>query len=389
MAIKVGIVGAPNKGKSTFFSALTRVKVNIADYPFTTIEPNTAIAWFPIECVCTSLGINCSSKNCQNGIRYIPIEVVDVAGLVKGAHLGRGMGNAFLDQLIKADGFIQVIDACGETDLDGKKTFDFPIVEEVGFLKEELSHWLAVIIKRAYPKFKLKNLVYAQKELSGLKISFEEINQAFLKLGLQKDRIELDEEKIFQLAKIIIENKPIVIAANKADKEGALKRIEEFKKNKPDSFEIIPCSAEYEYSLVLAAQKGLIDYRLGEKEFKIKQELSAQQKEALGRIALFLEKNQGTGVYKVLTKLIKEKMKQIVVYPVEDEKRYSDSNGNVLPDAFLVRDGTKLIEFAWMVHSDFATHFVGAIDAKTKKNLSKDYILKNNDVIRLISAKRK
>ncbi|MFN3910343.1 MAG: YchF-related putative GTPase [Candidatus Anstonellaceae archaeon] len=389
MGIKIGVIGAPNKGKSTFFAALTKVKVAIADYPFTTIDPNIGIARLPVKCVCSSLGIKCNSKNCENGIRYVPIELIDVAGLVKGAHLGKGMGNAFLDQLIKADGFIQVIDASGETDLDGKKTIDFPIEQEVGFLKEELIYWLAQVIRRAYPKFKLKTIAHAQKELSGLKLTGEELNLVFLKLGVDKQRIELEEDKIIELAKGIIENKPIVIAGNKADKIGAMKRIEKFMQKKESTFELIPCSAEYEYSVVLAAQKGLIQYRAGDDEFKIIGSINKEQKEALEKIAIFFKENGGSGAYKVLKKLVIEKMKQIIVYPVEDENKYSDSKGNILPDAFLVKEGTRLIDFASEVHSDFVDYFVGALDAKTKKNLSKEYIIKNNDVIKLINAKRR
>ncbi|MCX8162952.1 MAG: YchF-related putative GTPase [Candidatus Micrarchaeota archaeon] len=385
--IKIGIIGAPNKGKSTFFSAITKQQVAIADYPFTTISPNVAIAFVPTKCVCLELGVKCSTQYCDGEYRYLPVEVVDVAGLVKDAYLGRGMGNRFLDDLIKADGFIQVIDASGQTDLEGKKTQDFPIEEEIGFLKNELIHWLKAIILRGYQKYKLKKLENMQKELSGLKISAEELKHALLEVGLNPERIELDEKKAFRLASIIINTKPMLIAANKADKGGVMERIQKFKEKNKD-IPLIASSAEYEYSLALAAKKGLIEYNYAKNSIKILEGLSSEQKRAIEQIKEYIKANNGTGVWEVLKQLIFEKMKMITAYPVEDENKYCDSKGRVLPDAFLIKSGTKLIDFATLVHSDFANYFVGAIDAKTKKNLSKEYIIKDKDVIKLIAAKR-
>jgi ribosome-binding ATPase YchF (GTP1/OBG family) len=393
MSIKIGLVGAPNKGKSTFFSAITKVKVPIAPYPFTTISPNIGIAKIPINCVCNELKVKCSDPSCDGRIRYIPIEVVDVAGLVEGAHLGRGMGNKFLDDLIKADGFIQIIDSSGTTDNEGKETENFPIKKELVFLREELVFWLEGIIKKTYAKFKLKSLEQMQKELSGLRLEEGELKLALEQIGININRIELNEEQILLLAKRLIQNKPIVVAANKIDKQGAKERIENFiKENKEwlekENITIVPTSADYEYSLVLAQKNGIIDYRPASKDFKIKEDIPPEQKKALEKIKEFVNKNSGTGVYEVLRKMVFEKLQMIVVYPVEDENKYTDSAGRVLPDAFLIKKGTKIIEFAPKVHSDFAKYFVGAIDAKNKKNLSKEYIINNNDVIRLIASKR-
>ncbi|MEM4137312.1 MAG: YchF-related putative GTPase [Candidatus Anstonellaceae archaeon] len=385
--IKIGLIGAPNKGKSTLFAALTKNQVAIADYPFTTIAPNVGVAFLPKECVCSKLGIKCDSPYCDGKYRYLGVEIVDVAGLVEGAYLGRGMGNKFLDDLIKADGFIQVIDASGQTDLDGKNTMDFPIEKEIGFLKNELLQWLVGILRRNYPKYKFKKIDEMYKELSGLKIEYEKLKETAMELKINLERVELDEKKMFELAEKIIKLKPLVIAANKSDKKGALERIEEFKKNHKE-IDIIACSADYEYTLNLAANKKLIDYKYAENRIKIIKELPLEQKNAIEKILEFVNINNGTGVWNLLEKLVFEKMEMLVAYPVENEEKFSDSAGRVLPDAFLIKKGTKIIEFAQMVHSDFAKYFVSAIDAKTKKNLSKEYIIKDNDIIKLIAAKR-
>jgi len=386
MSIRIGIVGAPNKGKSTFFAALTKIKVDIGPYPFTTIDPNIGIAYLPVQCVCNELGVRCSSKYCDGKTRYIPIELIDVAGLVEGAYLGRGMGNKFLDELIKADGFIQIIDASGQTDLDGKPAIDFPLEKEVVFLEKELLEWFKEKISKAYAKFKLKTINHAQRELSGLKISLADLQQVCNKLSIDPQRIEIMEDKLELFAKELLSQRPIIIAANKADKPGVLERIKKFQTK--TFIELVPTSAEYEYTLMLAKEKGYISYTPSENSFQIISEIEQEKKEALKKIEQFIKINNGTGVYTILKKLIFEKMKMIVAYPVEDENKFTDSKNQVLPDAILIKQGTSVIEFAAKIHTDLAENFVMAIDAKTKKNISKQYIIKNNDVIKIISAKK-
>ena len=103
--MKVGLVGKPNAGKSTFFTAVTSASAQIGDYPFTTIDKNVGIAHVRKPCPSKELSVEPNPNNSLsiNGIRYIPVEVIDVAGLVPGAHKGKGMGNKFLDDLRQAD----------------------------------------------------------------------------------------------------------------------------------------------------------------------------------------------------------------------------------------------------------------------------------------------
>src|SRR2546422_688081 len=103
--MELGLVGKPNVGKSTFFAAATLVPVAIANYPFTTIEANRGVAFVRKSCPHTELGHACKPRNapCEDGTRLIPVELLDVAGLVPKAHEGRGLGNKFLDDLRQAN----------------------------------------------------------------------------------------------------------------------------------------------------------------------------------------------------------------------------------------------------------------------------------------------
>ena len=139
--MQIGIVGAPNKGKSTIFSALTMVEAEIAPYPFTTIKPNFGMAYATRPCVERELGVKCAPRNslCISGVRHLPVSIVDVAGLVPGAHFGKGMGNQFLNDLIGADMLIHVVDLSGRTDAEGNPGEGFDPAEEVRMVREEMT----------------------------------------------------------------------------------------------------------------------------------------------------------------------------------------------------------------------------------------------------------
>ena len=119
--MEIGVVGKPNVGKSTFFNACSLGNAEVAAYPFTTIKPNRAVAAVRTRCVCRELGVEDNPRNsrCVGGERFVPIEVIDVAGLVPKAHEGRGLGNQFLDELRRASVLIHVVDTAGATDAEG------------------------------------------------------------------------------------------------------------------------------------------------------------------------------------------------------------------------------------------------------------------------------
>ena len=112
MSLKIGIVGLPNVGKSTLFKALTREQVNIANFPFATIDPNVGVVKVPDERLDKLAEMSKSRK-----IIPAAIEFVDIAGLVKGAHEGAGLGNQFLARIREVDAIAEVVRAFEDTDI--------------------------------------------------------------------------------------------------------------------------------------------------------------------------------------------------------------------------------------------------------------------------------
>ncbi len=388
----IGIIGAPNKGKSLLFSTLTSISVPVADYPFTTIEPNKGVALLRVPCAHVSLGLaKCDARggHCKNGMREIAIPLLDVAGLVPGASEGKGMGNQFLDDLRTADGFIQVVDASGRTDLEGKAATDFALEKEIGFLGVEMEAWLHQSVSRNAAKFRYKGLPEVAAALSGLGYDQSAIARAALDAGLRLERIEWSPEDLGRFAHALYRTgKPMVVAANKADITGAKERVENARgaaalANTP----IRTTSAAYEFVLQKAAAGGMIEYSPGAKEFRLTGAPDAQQKAVLERIAAFMKENDGTGVHALLDEMVFKRLCMIVVYPVEDENHYCDRSGTVLPDALLVPAHTTALQLAEKVHTDLAKTFVCAVDARTKRRLGKDHELADGDVVRIVAAR--
>ncbi|MEM3431350.1 MAG: redox-regulated ATPase YchF [Candidatus Micrarchaeia archaeon] len=383
----IGITGKPSSGKSTFFSAATTVDVPISPRPFTTIDPNKGITYVEVDCPCKELGIVCNPKNgkCYNGKRFVPINLLDIAGLVPGAHEGKGLGNRFLDDIRSADVLIQVVDVSGKTDAEGNPTENYDPNEEVIFLEEELIYWIDSIIKRGWSKIKGRDIKAIQEILTGLKISMDEIEKTAKRLNLPLERINWSDNQILEFSREIKkEAMPVIIAANKIDIPGARENYLKLKEKFPDKL-IIPTYADGELALRKAAKNNIIKYTPGENHFEIIN-ANEQQRQALEKIKKVIELNGGTKVQEVINKAVFDFLGLIVVYPVSDENKFSDNFGNILPDAILVKKGTTTIQFAAKIHTDLAKNFIYAIDAKRKIRIGKDHILNNGDVIRIISA---
>ncbi len=385
--IEIGIAGKPNAGKSTFFKAATLADAEIANYPFTTIKPNVGVGYVRVKCVCQELGVEC--RECVDGWRFIPVKLIDVAGLVPDAHKGRGLGNEFLDNLRQSEAVIHVVDASGSTDEEGNEIGigERDPREDVKFLYHEIDMWLYGILKRNWDKIirrmkaeKRDPVKFLTEQLAGL--GFEEwmVREATRDFG---DISTLDDERLRDFAVELRKRRmKMVIAANKADK--APKELLNQLLNLPEN--VVPTSAAYELILRTAAKNGYIKYLPGDSDFEILKELNEKQMKALEKIREFLKEFGSTGVQDALNKIVFDVLGYIVVYPVEDENKFTDTKGNVLPDAMLVKRGTTARELAYKIHTDIGKHFIYALDAKTKMRVAEDYELKNNDVIKIVSS---
>ncbi|OGJ21483.1 hypothetical protein A3K73_00770 [Candidatus Pacearchaeota archaeon RBG_13_36_9] len=388
----IGLVGKPSVGKSTFFKACTLADVAIAPYPFTTIKPNQGIGYVKIDCIDKEFGVQCQPRTgyCKNGVRFVPVQLVDVAGLVKDAHKGKGRGNEFMNDLREADLLIQILDASGKTDEGGNPTEGYDVTEEVEFLRDEIDMWIYGILERSWASLVRKSRATKLSlelfnQLSGLKIKEDDVKDIMKKLELSEKGEDWKDSHILEFVREIRKkSKPIIIAANKMDLPGAEENLKILKDTYPETF-IVPCSADSELALREASNHGLIDYTPGDKDFKIKGELSDKQKKALEAIKTnVLNKFGSTGVQEVLNSATFNFLKYIAVFPAGVNK-LADSKGRVLPDCFLVPPGTTALDFAFKLHTDLGKNFIKAIDVRTKQAVGKEYVLKNRDGIEIIT----
>jgi hypothetical protein len=374
--MEIAVCGKTNVGKSSFFKAATMIDVEISNRVFCTIKPNVGITYVTSSCPCTELKVKCNPVNsqCINGIRLIPIKLWDIAGLIPGAHEGRGLGNQFLNDIIQADMLVNVVDTSGTTDAEGQPTSGYDPSNDVKFLEEEIDLWFAAVIQRHLEKIKDENK--AAGILAGLGIKDKHVKEVMERTGLSNI-----EEFARELRKL---SKPMIIAANKMDLPKSEENIKKMRKDFPH-LTIIPCSAEAEIALRTAAKAGFIDYVPG-KDFTIKKDLNEKQRKALELIKTnILDKYGSTGVQACLNKAVFDFMKYIAVYPVENEHRFSNKKGEVLPDVFLMPPDSTALDLAFKVHTDIGQKFIGAIDARTGRKVGGDHILKNNDIIKILT----
>jgi len=384
----IGVVGKPSTGKSTFFKAITLAEVEIANYPFTTIKPNHAVGYIRIACADKDFATQCHPRMgyCIDHQRFLPVDLLDVAGLVPGASEGLGMGNAL----------IHVIDLSGSTNEKGEPVIagSYDPINDVLFLDEELDLWYLRLLNKGWEKFARQvkqenaNIFKAiAKQLSGLRVTEDIAKEAVKHLQLSDVIEQWNAADLRRLASYLRSvTKPMIIAANKADIAVAKNNLKRLQERFPERM-IIPCSAESELALKGAAKKDLIRYVPGNGNFSYTASVSDVQKNALD----FIDKNilqqyGSTGVQKVLDSVVLDVLKYIAIFPGGVNK-LEDKDGNVLPDCFLMKDGSTALDFAFRLHTDIGNAFIRAIDVRTKRTVGKEHLLKHRDVVEIIVRK--
>jgi hypothetical protein len=387
----LGLLGKPNVGKSTLLNAATSAQAQVAPYPFTTIDPNKGVAFATLPCPHKSLGLpSCNPRNapCEAGVRRVPVNVVDVAGLVPGAHTGRGMGVEFLSDAAQADVLVVVADASGGTDDEGNLLADgaHDPARDVAIALEEFEHWLALVLERNAAKNKAKPLTALAEALSGLRVTEGRLSEAVRTAGAGEKFDRWTHEERWRVARALRAlGWPAVVAANKIDSPRARENVENLRKTRAD-LPVVPVAADAELALKRARDKGLVMYdgrtlQLGAAV------LPPPLGPALARISELVKTWGSTGVQELVNRAVFDAGGRIVVFPVEDETHFADHKGNVLPDAILLPKGSTPLQLAEAIHTDLAKGFLHAVNARTRQKLGRDHALQSGDVIRIVSAR--
>jgi ribosome-binding ATPase YchF (GTP1/OBG family) len=386
--ITLALAGKPNCGKSTFFKAATMANVEIANYPFTTINPNFGVAYVRTTCPCHGLDLKCG--HCIDGVRFVAVNLIDVAGLVPDAHKGKGLGNQFLDHLRQADAILHIIDASGGTDSEGNPVGvgNHDPAEDVKFLEYEMTMWVYGILDKHWSRLSRQASVKTfsihqgiAEVFTGLGITPEDIRDAELLLKIDLVHAQMESLVPF-CAEMVRTSKPMLVIGNKVDETpNSLKE-------KLVAQNVSFVSAASELALRNASTAKVVTYLPGDQEFKITEgiTLSPPQKAGLVKIAELMKMNHGTGVQDAINRAVFELLDRIVIYPVEDEHKFCNKQGDVLPDAFLMKKGSTPHDLAFQVHTDIGKGFLYAIDARSKMRIKENHVLKDGDIIKIVSV---
>ncbi|NND87167.1 MAG: redox-regulated ATPase YchF [Nitrosopumilus sp.] len=403
MPIKLGLIGKTNTGKTTFFNSATLSSEEISSYPFTTKSPVSGVTHAITLCVHPEFKIqdNPNNSKCLEGWRYIPIELIDLPGLIKDAWKGKGLGNQFLSIAAQSDALLHVVDASGGIDSSGKITevgTGDPI-SDFADIEEELIMWYHKILEGN--RDKISKLIRAGSDIvealadlyRGIGVNNTHVKESLMATNLSEKEFDdfdiADTKKLASLIRKI--SKPTLIVANKIDVEGADKNFARLRERFNDSI-VIPASGDSEFSLRRAEQKNLIKYSPGSEQFEIikSEELNEKQVSALNFIKKgIMGEYMRTGVQFAINVAVFKLLKMNSIYPVADEKNLTDKKGQVLPDLILLKDGATIKDLAKEIHSDLTKGLLYGKDLRYNLRLPVDYQLRDRDVVSLVSASKK
>ncbi|KAG8526783.1 uncharacterized protein KY384_008212 [Bacidia gigantensis] len=379
----IGLVGKPSSGKSTTLNSLTDATSKVGH--FTTIDPQRAIGYLQISCACArySLSARCKPNygSCINGRRSVPIELLDVAGLVPGAHEGKGLGNKFLDDLRHADALVHVVDVSGTTDAEGKATRGYDPSQDIVWLRGEVVRWIEGNlmekwggVRRRHVATKANPVETLQNQFSGYGSTPTIVARTLDKLKIKEPLEAWTQETISTVVNAFTDEKfPTVIALNKIDHPDADKNIAKIAKMQ-DPNSIVLCSAISEVFLRKLAKQNYVRYVEGS-EFVDTREDLIELREADGgglkeldeklktRIEnlkdMVLYRFGSTGVVQVLSRAA-DLLGLVPVFPVKNIHGFgaSSSNDAVFRDCVLVKKGTTIRDVARKVMGDAPLAYV-------------------------------
>ena len=403
--IRIGLIGKTSTGKTTFFNSATAQSAEIGNYPFTTKSPNTGVGHAATLCVHKELGVkqdNPRNSQCIDGWRIIPVEMIDLPGLIKGAWEGKGLGNQFLSIAAQSDALLHVVDASGGIDSEGRiaSPGDGDPVADIADIEDELAMWYLRHFENSLEKIvrilKTSQMTdFAQvlsEQMHQIGVRRVHVVEVLNRLKLYEEIESWTEDQRREFAWTLREvSKPTLLVANKMDVPESSKNFGRIRENYHDMI-VVPCSAESELTLRRAEQSGVITYLPGEERFDIVKgaNLNEKQNWALEHInKAILGEYLRTGVQFALNVAVFKLLRMNAVYPVSDPTKYSDSSGNILPDVHLMPSGSTVTDLASAIHSDLARGLIYAVDARTGLRLPVEYQLKDRDVLSVVSATKK
>jgi ribosome-binding ATPase len=401
--IKIGLIGKTNTGKTTFFNSATLDTAEISNYPFTTKQPNIGNANAISLCVHKEFHVQDSPKNsrCIDGWRFIPVDLIDLPGLIKGAWEGKGLGNQFLSVAAQSDALLHIVDASGSIDASGKiaEPGTGDPVADIGDIEEELVMWYLKLLEGNHDKI-------SRAVNSGVD-TINAITDVFRGIGVREGHVKfaLENNNLFSIRFDDFDpqrskdfcwslrdiSKPTLIVANKVDLPSASQNFRRIREQYKDMI-VVPSSADAELTLRRAESRGLIHYIAGDERFEIKDQagLNDKQKWALNFIRKdILGEYLRTGVQFAINVAVFKLLGMNAVYPVADASRLSDKYGNILPDVYLMKSGSTVEDLARDIHSELAKGLLYALDIRDGLRLPTNYQLKDRDVVSIISTKKK